>query len=503
VLQAGMYCPGQADPLSLDGSNPLYRVGGGHPLRVGVRSLHPHRSFPGGDPNRSDRALNLLLISARIFCCIAYGLVPAISHSAKIGDTMVSSATAFFRAFGELFHCDRIFAYCGLLLAFELALFLFIVAGTHGWIVPLDQPTSTDFASFYAAGSLADAGTPELAYNQVDHYAAEERATAVGIVYKYFYYPPVFLLLCAAFARLPYMAAFLLFEAATLFIYLLVGRAIIGERGWAAVVPFLAFPAVFWTIGLGQNAFLTAALFGTATLLVDSRPVIAGLLFGAVCYKPHFGLLIPVALAAGGRWRAFGAAGASVAALFLCSLLLFGWKTWHDFLAAAAASHATYESGRILFAGFISPWGAVLQLGGAAPLAYAVQTAATLSAAVLVGLVWRRNLPLPVRAAALTSATLIAIPVVLIYDLMLAAIAVSWLVRAGRETGMAAAEKVALAAVLFSLGVGLFLLVFNAQNLVQGWQLPIAPLAVLGLFAIVAKRALCPQAAATPQYALG
>jgi hypothetical protein len=54
-----------------------------------------------------------------------------------------------------------------------------------------------------------------------------------------------------------------------------------------------------------------------------------------------------VALIAGRHWRAFGAAFASAAALAGLSLILFGSETWHDFLAAAAKSHATYESGRV------------------------------------------------------------------------------------------------------------------------------------------------------------
>src|SRR5271156_1367741 len=144
----------------------------------------------------------------------------------------------------------------------------------------------------------------------------------------FFYYPPVFLLLCGALARLPYLTAFLVFEATTLGFYLLVLRRILGERSVAILVPLLAFPPVLWTIGLGQNGFLTAGLFGAATLLIDRRPTVAGLLFGALCVKPHFALLVPVALAAGGRWRAVAAAFASAAALCLLSLAVFGWQTW-------------------------------------------------------------------------------------------------------------------------------------------------------------------------------
>ena len=218
----------------------------------------------------------------------------------------------------------RLLIGAALLLAFELGMFAFLVAGTHGWIVPLDKPTTTDFISFYAAGALANAGTPTLAYDHAAHLAAEELVVGAGIGYQYFNYPPVFLLLCAALAPLPYLVAFVLFEGATLLLYLFVARRILGDRSTTALIVLLAFPIVFWNFGLGQNAFLTAALFGAATLLIDRRPVIAGLLFGALCYKPQFGLMIPLALAAAGQWRAFAAAAASAAALVLASLAIFG-----------------------------------------------------------------------------------------------------------------------------------------------------------------------------------
>ena len=66
---------------------------------------------------------------------------------------------------GDFLDRRRVLILGGVLLALELIVFLFLIAGTHGWIVPLERPTTTDFASFYAAGSLADAGTPALAYN--------------------------------------------------------------------------------------------------------------------------------------------------------------------------------------------------------------------------------------------------------------------------------------------------------------------------------------------------
>ena len=60
----------------------------------------------------------------------------------------------------------------------------------HGWIVPLDMPVTTDFASFYAAGDLTNSGMPQAAYDVVQHYAAEQRLTEPGVGYVIFVYPP-------------------------------------------------------------------------------------------------------------------------------------------------------------------------------------------------------------------------------------------------------------------------------------------------------------------------
>src|ERR1700746_899084 len=75
----------------------------------------------------------------------------------------------------------RIFAYCLIALIVEIVVFLYLIAGTHGLIVPLSKPTSTDFISFYAAGALADAGTPAAGYEPTAHYAAEEDARGGGV----------------------------------------------------------------------------------------------------------------------------------------------------------------------------------------------------------------------------------------------------------------------------------------------------------------------------------
>jgi alpha-1,2-mannosyltransferase len=368
-----------------------------------------------------------------------------------------------------------------ILLLVQLAAFLFIVAGTHGWIVPLTRPTTTDFVSFYAAGKLADAGTPALAYDHAAHLKVEEQATSPGIEYEFFNYPPVYQLVFTVLAPLPYLVAFLLFEGATLALWLFVGRRILDERGTTAAVALAAFPIVFWNFGLGQNAFLTAALFGAATLQLERRPIVAGMLFGALCYKPQFGLLLPFALAAGGYWRTIAAAAATVVALVLLSVLVLGADTWHAFLATAGASPAMYQSGRVLFAGMANPFGAMRLLGADPPVAYVVQIAASLSALVLVVAVWRARLSLPTRAAVLAAATLVAAPLSLLYDLMLAAVAGCWLIRDRASPAAAGWERTVL--------VALYVILLDGRGIAEALHVPAFPLAALALLAIAVARA--------------
>jgi hypothetical protein len=370
----------------------------------------------------------------------------------------------------------RVFAWCAALLVLQLAILTYAVAVTHGFLGPWNNPTTTDFVSFYAAGSLANGPTPELAYDQIAHHMAERQALQQSSPYLYFYYPPVFLILCAVLARVPYLVSFLLFETVSLGLYLLVMRRVLNARGAGWLLPALAFPSVFWTLALGQNAFLTTTILGAATCFLDRRPFSAGALLGLLCYKRHFGFLVPLALACGRRWQAIAGAAMSATVLVSTSVAMFGIKTWSAYLDAFRSAAAVYESGRILFAGFVTPFGAMLLLGAPKSAAYAVQGAVTVIVCSIVAWIWARNASLPVRSASLITATLLSVPLALIYDMLPVAVAMAWLYRASQNGGWLGGEKLILGGViciaLVSLWIGLFV------HVPLG---PIAPALLLGL----------------------
>jgi hypothetical protein len=224
-------------------------------------------------------------------------------------------------------------------------------------------------------------------------------------------------------ALLSYPLALILWQGATLALYLFSIRAICGERRdrlWLLLA--LAFPAVFINIGHGQNGFLTAGLVSFALVTLERRPLLAGVLFGLLAYKPQFGLMIPLVLLVTGQWRAIAAAAATVAVLALATLVAFGPDIWQAFFVSTPFTRSVVlEHGAIDWYKLQSVFSWVRMWGGPIGLAYVIQAAVTVSVAAGLAWLWRSRARFALKAAALPVATLLATPFCFDYDLMLLA----------------------------------------------------------------------------------
>jgi hypothetical protein len=353
-----------------------------------------------------------------------------------------------------------------------------LIAFSRSGLDPLGKALGTDFLSFYAASALALAGDPAAAYEPARHYAAENAVFGRDLGYFAFFYPPMFLLVCAPLAALPYLSALLLWLSASCAAFAAAMRGWLERRiGWSTVA---AFPAVFLTLGHGQNAFLSAALFGAGALWLTRRPTLAGVAFGLLCFKPHLGLLLPIALIAGGRWKTFAAAAATVIVFAGASYLAFGAQTWAAFLGNAALARETLEHGLVL-PKMVSAFAAVRVLGGAPAVAYDVQ--GLVSLATGAALVWaiRQRPDARAEGALVTMAALLATPFLLDYDLVILAVPLAWLANEGLRTGFRPWEKIALLAG--------YLAPLAARPLSMGAHAPLAPVVLAGLFILLLRRA--------------
>jgi alpha-1,2-mannosyltransferase len=343
---------------------------------------------------------------------------------------------------------------------------LSLVLTAHGLIDLKGRPLGTDFSNVYAAGTYVREGNPAAPFDPAHQYAREQQIFGAATPFYGWHYPPFFLFIAAALALLPYPLALAVWQALTLCLYVLSIRGIVTssarppeESAHPAPVPTeparhgdwlllaVAFPAVLVNVGHGQNGLFTAALLGAALLKLDRRPLLAGILFGLLAYKPQFGLMIPLALAAGGRWRTFAAAAATVALLCLATTLVFGPHVWRAFLDSTRFTRiVALEEGNTGWYKIQSVFAWARMWGAPVPLAYALQSAVTVALGAALVRLWRASAPAAIKAAALCLATFLATPYAFDYDMMALAPAIAFFAVDGFARGFGPWEKTALAA---------------------------------------------------------
>jgi len=401
--------------------------------------------------------------------------------------------------------------------------FLYLVVTATGGVDLQGRPIGTDFSNVYAAGTYALEGNPVAPFDSVQQYAREQAIFGAATPFYGWHYPPYFLFVAAALAWMPYGLALFVWQAITLGLYLLAIRAILSSfRGARSASPesiatgpqgpapntslwrrwlwipdsryaasgmtmdwlllALAFPAVLINVGHGHNGFLTAALLGGGLVSLERRPLIAGILFGLMAYKPQFGLMIPIALAAGGYWRSFAAAAVTAVLLTLTTTLVFGVQVWHAFFVGAEFTRTVVlEQGDTGWHKIQSIFSWARMWGAPIPLAYAIQGAATLVFAMASAWLWHGKAPYPLKAAGLCLAAILATPYTLDYDMMVLAPAIAFLAADGMARGFGPWEKTALAA--------LWLVPLVARTVPQVTLIPLGVPVMLTMFVLLLRRA--------------
>jgi arabinofuranan 3-O-arabinosyltransferase len=315
----------------------------------------------------------------------------------------------------------------------------------HWWILDnqgLGIPI--DFVNVWSAGRLVLDGHPALAYDWAVQ--KEVQVAVLGQSYEgnfAWHYPPPFLFIAALLAHFPYAVAFIGWAAISLVPYLAVMRAIVGRP--FGLLLAAAFPVVLTNTLVGQNGFLTAALIGGTLVLMPARPVLAGICLGLLSYKPQYGLLFPLVLIAASQWTVFFTAGIVAVAIAFASWLAFGTESWQAFFHwMPMFSQAFLTEGRAPWGKMQSIFALVRYFGGAEQLAWVFQWILGGTVAVLLALMWRSRISYPLKAAALAAGTLLTTPYLFLYDLMVLAVAVAFLVRIGLKQGFARYELPAL-----------------------------------------------------------
>jgi hypothetical protein len=255
-------------------------------------------------------------------------------------------------------------------------------------------------------------------------------------------YPPTFLLAVLPLALMPYLASFILFIGVTFCAYSMVVYWIAPSA--LTLMALILSPGALMTTFHGQNGFLTGALLGAACYYVDRRPIRAGIAIGLLAYKPHWGLLFPIALVVGRRWNTFAAAAATVLAFAAASTAVLGPDAWVVFAKNLSFMQAAVENGNLPWLKMPTTFVTLRMLGAGPTFAYAAQLATALAAAAAVAWIWSKPVPIELKGATVVLATTLTTPYLYDYDLAALAIPLALLAREATVRGLLSGERVLL-----------------------------------------------------------
>jgi hypothetical protein len=332
-----------------------------------------------------------------------------------------------------------------------------------------------DFYALWSSAVIAHQGDPALNY---DADALHLRQVAMGMhanAFNPFPYPPTFLMILAPLGALGLGAAYALFMSATLagYVWAMVGGR---RKDWPRLVGALIAPATGIALISGQSGFLSGALMVGGLRLAPTRPILAGVLFGLLAYKPQLGVLVPLALIAAGMWRAIFAAGATLLVCAAASSAAFGMDIWPTWLRSLLAYSGHFNPIDHLMPTIAAN---MRMLGAPAPVALAVQAGVAAAVALVVWRAFRAGVS-PRASALLVVGTFLATPHAFNYDMPMTTAAVIWFIdeRVRATQSLAASELVILAAAMI---LPFAMLAFGAGAPAFSW----APLALL--FLLIAR----------------
>lgn len=285
----------------------------------------------------------------------------------------------------------------------------------------IGAPIGRDFASFWLSGRLALQGKLDLlidlpAYNDVlfhtfDHFATD---------WLVFSYPPPLLLVLAPLGALPHLPAVLIWTAGNLALTAAAVRLLSRDRAlpWIACIS----PASFMMIAFGHFGGALGFLATYALVRADRRPALAGVCLALLALKPQFAVSLAVLLVLTGGWRVVLFALPAGVAVIGLSVFAFGVQPWVNFVAWTIPFQNQVMANIPAKAFWMmSVYTTACMVGLPQWAAWALQI--PYSAAVMAGAAWLlvRHGRTPATVALALFAIILALPYSAIYDLALAA----------------------------------------------------------------------------------
>ena len=341
-----------------------------------------------------------------------------------------------------------------------------------------------DYMILYTAGKTALSGDVAGIYHTPEQHAM----TLQDIGYEipddmHWFYPPTLLLaLVSALSVLPFCASYFLWIASTLALAVFGCATMLPKKKSLALLA-VSFPAVMYNFRWGQNGFLSTALLAAGIGLMETSPVLSGLMFGLLTYKTWLAVFPLLVLLVTRKWKVFGWSCFFTVLTGGISLAVVGAETWQAFF------HQIFTTGTTLFTSIwenssaIQPTmlTALRLLGIEGALLYVILALLSIAVTYLVAMVFRNTERLALRGSAMVLGIFAVIPYYIEYDLMLLSIPTILLIYDCMQEGYAKTDFVAVGAS--------WLMPLINLSLVRATRIQICPFVSIALLIYVFLRA--------------
>lgn len=339
----------------------------------------------------------------------------------------------------------------------------------------IDEPA--DFTVFFSAGSLSAAGRTSDAYTRAGIDEVIKELFPQNLKRFYWFYPPYYHLLLEVFAQFRYNVAFLLWNAVMLTWMAVTMRPLV-DRHSAPVIA--AFPPLLINFALGQNGFLVAGLLAVLCVQADRRPVVAGIALGLLSFKPHLGLLLPLALVLRRRLKPILIAFVVVVVLCALGYLRYGSEAWSAFLEAAGTTADLVQERKLRVDLMVSPLATMSNLGFGMPAATFVQYLVSSSVVASFVVAGFRAAPLRLLLGLAVAGTFVASPYSFPYDWCAIVVPLALLFQDSRDRGWIRGDRPTIALLYVAGLAGSFAW--------QGWTYPLPALSLMMFYLVVWRR---------------
>jgi hypothetical protein len=208
---------------------------------------------------------------------------------------------------------------------------LFAAFDMYQWVVAYASDNfHNDLTFYYAAAKIGlNHGWQSIYDLRLQQEALDALGSRIQVAQlaRYISPPPV-AWLAAPLTLLPFQVAYMLWSA--LLLGALAGTWYLAAPGTGNLRLVHLAAAIGWLpiiygLQLGQPELLVAlGVAACYALLRAERPVWAGVALGALVLKPQLAFLVPAALLAGGRYKAFGASVLAIGLLAIAAVVVVG-----------------------------------------------------------------------------------------------------------------------------------------------------------------------------------